>query len=158
MDKQKQQLIGLGALVLVLVVLMVNAFMPKKPRPNPVPSAAAPASGLAFTPPAAAPESKIETGYAKATSDEINEQLAHAQKDWGADPFFRRAGKEVLQGSSLTLKGISMGSGRRKYAAINDQIVTVGDIIFDYRVEEIEKTRVLLKRGTESYYLVWPEP
>ena len=155
MDKQKQQLAILGVLLLVLVVFLANAFMPKK-KPPVSAAAAVIAPVLSLPPVQAVPTPKAEVS-AKAPPDELKAQQDKAAMDWGMDPFFHSAGKEVYQGSSLVLKGISIGKGRRKYATINDEIVTIGDSLFGYNVEEIDKSRVLLKRGSESYYLVFPE-
>ncbi len=152
MDKQKQQLAILGGLGLVLVVLLANAFMPKKKS--------------VYTPPPPDISStlvipnvpvRVDTGYAKASSDDLAAQAEKVKKDWGTDPFYHAISKEVYQGSNLALKGVSLGPARRRYATINDEIVTVGDMVFGYRVEEIQKNKVLLKKGTESYYLVWPD-
>jgi hypothetical protein len=158
MDKQKQQLVILGALFLVLVFFLVTTFMPKKKSPSPV-SAENTAGGpvLNLPVPVVQEAPKPDTNAAKASAEELRSQQEKAEMDWAMDPFFHSVDKEVYQGSSLTLKGVSIGRGRRRYATINDQIVTIGDSLFGYRVEEIDKTRVLLKRGTESYYLVFPE-
>ena len=158
MDKQKQQLIILGVLVLVLIVFLVNTFMPKKrsaPPPTPAATVSVPPS-LNLPPAQAQSAPKAEAG-ARATAEELKTQQEKAEMEWGMDPFFHTIDKEVYQGSNLALKGISIGKGRRRYATINDEIVTVGDSLFGYRVEEIDKTRVLLKRGAESYYLDFPE-
>jgi len=158
MDKQKQQLAVLGVLVLVLVVFLVNTFMPKK-RSAPARASAASVSEnpiLNLPPAQMSSAPKAEAG-AKASPEDIKAQQDKANMEWGMDPFFHTIDKDVYQGSSLALKGISIGKGRRRYATINDQIVTIGDSLFGYRVEEIDKTRVLLKRGAESYYLVFPE-
>ena len=144
--------------MLVLVVFLVNVFMPKK-KPLLAPSAAASAVNIpVLNLPAlqAKNEPKAEAG-AKASAEELKSQQDKAAMDWGMDPFFHAVNKDIYHGSSLTLKGVSIGKGRRKYATINVEIVTIGDSLFGYRVEEIDKSRVLLKRGTESYYLVFPE-
>jgi hypothetical protein len=65
--------------------------------------------------------------------------------------------KDIYTGSNLMLKGVSIGKGRKSYAFINDEIVSVGDIIYGYKVTEVEKNKVLLQRGPESFYLVLPE-
>lgn len=158
MDKQKQQLAVLAVLILVLVVFLVNTFMPKKKSAVPRVAAASASDNPVLNPPVtpALSASKADVG-AKASSEELKTQQDKANMDWGMDPFFHSADKDVHQGSSLALKGISIGKGRRRYATINDQIVTIGDTLFGYRVEEIDRTRVLLKRGSERYYLVFPE-
>jgi len=159
MEKQKQQLLILVSLMRVLVIALANAFMPKKKKPAPASSPASDASPLLA--PIPVPPVVVKTNNdavsAKATADELMAQQQHADKPWGVDPFFHVVDKEVYQGSGLVLKGVSIGEGRRRYATINTEIVTIGDTIYGYRVEEIDKTKVLLKRGAESYYLVWNE-
>ena len=156
MDKQKQQLVVLGILVLVLVIFLANAFMPKKKKTSKPAPAAAPS---VFVPPPLPPQAQGSgnTGYARATPEETKAQQVTAEMPWKADPFYHALSKEIYQNSNLVLKGVSTGPGRRNYATINSEIVTVGDYIFGYKVEEISRDRVLLKRETESYYLVWPE-
>jgi len=158
MDKQKQQLAILGGLSLVLIFFLVTTFMPKKKSSRMAAAANTSAGPLLNLPqPASSEAPRAETGAAKATPEELKSQQEKTAMDWGMDPFFHLVDKEVYKGSSLTLKGVSIGKGRRRYATINDEIVTTGDSAFGYRVEEIDKTRVLLKRGDESYYLVFPE-
>lgn len=156
MDKKKQQLIILSILTLVLGGALVNAFMPKK---RSKPAIAVSTEPVLLTPVASVPSTapRFDAAGAKASNEESIEQQGVADKPWGADPFFHVVSNEVFEGSSLVLKGVSIGAGRRKYATINNEIVTVGDTVFGYRVEAIDQTKVLLKRGTESYYLVWSE-
>ena len=123
MDKQKQQLVILGILGLVLVVFLVNTFMPKKkPAPASVPAAAVPGTPVLNLPPAQMSSAPKAEAGAKATAEELKAQQDKAEMEWGVDPFFHSVDKDVYQGSSLVLKGISIGKGRRRYATINDEI------------------------------------
>ena len=88
----------------------------------------------------------------------IDSQKKRVLSDWGRDPFYSPEKKEVVYKENvLSLKGISIGKDKEGFAFINDQIVTVGDIIGGYKVVEIEQDKVLLKKGGEKFYLTLPE-
>jgi len=88
----------------------------------------------------------------------IDSQKKRALSDWGRDPFYSPEKKEVVYKENvLSLKGISIGKDKEGFAFINNQIVTVGDIIGGYKVVEIEQDKVLLKKGGEKFYLTLPE-
>ena len=57
---------------------------------------------------------------------------------------------------SFTLNGVFF-SGAEGYALINNRIVKKGDKVGEYEVFEISKDRVLLKKGNQSFYLVFSE-
>ncbi|MCP4652170.1 MAG: hypothetical protein GY858_02145 [Candidatus Omnitrophica bacterium] len=158
MDKQKKQMIIVGALVLVLIVVVINNLAPKKKKKKSR-SAVATSTGGINLPPAV--KSKTATSsqstFVRASPDEIRKQHERAGLEWGMDPFYHKINKDVYHGSSLTLKGVSIDQKGRGYAIINNEIVTVGNFVFGYKVDEVEKNKVLLKRGAESFYLVLPQ-
>ncbi|MDD5654841.1 MAG: hypothetical protein PHR91_04280, partial [Candidatus Omnitrophica bacterium] len=85
-------------------------------------------------------------------------QKEYAAKPWGRDPFLRVKTVEAgSRTSSLELKGISIGSDKKGFALINQEIVRVGDKIEGCEVLNIEKNRVLLQKGGQSFYLKLPE-
>lgn len=78
---------------------------------------------------------------------------------WGRDPFVyveAETDKSYRTGA-LELKGISLGKDKAGYAFINNEIVKVGDTVGGYDVLEIEKDKVLLRKGSQSFYLTLPE-
>ena len=88
---------------------------------------------------------------------------------WKRDPF--RRDKENISRANLNkviesllsqrpgnlhLTAISK-NGNQSYALINDQILSVGEIIDGYRVAEIRAANVVLKKNDHSFTLVLPE-
>jgi len=153
MDKQKIQIIITSILVVILIIVVFINFKPKprkKPvvKPKPVDKI-----NIPLPPPGA---KKSSPPSATATPEELETQRKRAKMEWGLDPFYHAISKEIRMGSGLKLKGISFGGGKG-YAFIDNEIVTVGDVIAGYEVKEIQKNKVLLKRGDENFYLLLPE-
>ena len=105
-------------------------------------------------PAAAAKSSNVVT---VASAKDIDDQKKRANLEWGLDPFYHAVKTEIYQSSSFVLKGVSMGGAKSGYVFVNDQILTVGDMIVGYKVIEVHKNKVLLKKGNEKFYLVLPE-
>ncbi len=140
--------------MIFLIIAIVTNLKPKKSRRRSIPERKE--SEIQIEPLVLPP------GEGKKTFPPESGDYAAAQKKrlmlkWGLDPFYHPIKKEILQSSMLVLKGISVGEDKRGYAFINTEIVTVGDTIADYKIMEVERNRVLLKKGTESFYLVLPE-
>lgn len=153
MNKQQQQLLILGVLVVVLGTVIFFQFRPRKKRRRAVVAAATKEIKAA----AVSTRNKPQATPARATAQEIKAQKDRSVLDWGIDPFFHVVSSEVYHGSNLLLKGISVRRNTNSYAIINTEIVTVGDYVYGYEVEDIATNKVLLKRGMESFYLVMPE-
>ena len=149
MDKQKKQLIIVGILVIVLIFAGLSSFKKKPAGKTPV--QIEPASQAAPEPPAAA----IPGAAVRPDGKKINAQLERTKLPWGRDPFAAPAQKEYQIGE-LQLKGISFDKKMGGFAYINNDIVKKGDPVGNYEVVEIEKDRVLLKKGNQSFYLVFP--
>jgi len=147
-DKQTKQLVITGGLVVVLIISVLGSLK-KKPAKKAAPAqpevqTSAPSS----SPPAPAGGFK--------PSDELTQQLERLQLAWGRDPFTFGFDKG-FQINELKLKGISFGKDRGGFAFINDEIVKKGDTISEYEIVDVEKDRVFLKRGNQSFYLMFPE-
>jgi len=155
MDSQKIKLIITLALIPLMVLLfMKNLSSGKKKRRKP----AAKAAQAAVSPETkSAAVSGILPEPAVTTSEELSAQAQRAALDWGRNPFARAAQEKKYTHATLELRGVSVSREKGAYAYINDEIVTVGDIIAEYEVCEIEKNRVKLERRGESFYLVLPE-
>lgn len=151
MDKQKKQLIIVGVLILVFIFSLLNSLKKKPATKGGV--QVEPAAGGGVPQPAATQQAV--SAPTKPSEKKLNEQFERAKLAWGRDPFAAPSEKEYQIGE-LQLKGISFDKKNGGYAFINSDIVKKGDIVGDYEVVEIEKDRVLLKKGNQSFYLVFP--
>jgi hypothetical protein len=154
MDKKKIELIVTGVLILVFIFAVVNAFKPRRQRSRPSPEAVKVKKAKEAIVPL---PKEVKSSFPSASPQLLSLQKERAELDWGRDPFSKAVRKEFYSGTSLVLKGISLGREGRGYALINDEVVTVGDTISGYQVMEVEKNRVFLKKEEESFYLVLPE-
>ena len=140
MDKKKTELLVIAAGLVVLIVLLMNnlkVILPKK-MPASNPSQAGDLRGR-------------KTGTLFTVPVEVKKEFK--ELGWGRDPF-------VLQEStapervSLKLMGITAGDDKRKaMAVINDDIVTVGSKVGNYKVVQINKHEVVLNDGTKDTVL-----
>ena len=95
----------------------------------------------------------------------VNETMIKSQKEraetlaWGRDPFqyIETNLDQSYRTDALVLGGISLGRDKPGFAFINNEIVKVGDSIGGYEVVKIQKDKVLLKRGSQIFYLIMPE-
>lgn len=150
MTKQVKQLIITASLIVVLVVVIAGNLK-KKPFKKLVPvSSGVPAAAVAKSP-AATPVSFIP-----ADERRLKMQKERANLPWGKSPFKSSTDKDY-QKTDLELKGISLGKDKKNFAFINNDIVKVGDKVADYEVVEIQKDRVLLKKGDQGFYLTLPQ-
>jgi hypothetical protein len=76
---------------------------------------------------------------------------------WARDPFLALS-ENVGKMNEFQLKGISFSGNSKGYAFINEQIIPVGGTIGDYEVAGIEKDKVMLRRGTQTFFLTFTEP
>lgn len=149
MDKQKKQLIIVGVLVLVLLISILSSQKKKPVKTDEL--KVEPQSGIVPKPPlVAGPVTPVRPEEKK-----MSAQLERAKSAWGRDPFSEPSDKGYQMGQ-LQLKGISFDKIKGGYAFINNEIVKKGDTIGEYEVVEIDKNRVMLKKGNQSFYLVFP--
>jgi hypothetical protein len=149
-DKQKTQLIVIGVGIVVFIIVMAGNLK-KKP-------AKTPESAISSVSLVQGPETKTQgptTPLLPADAKRIKEQSERAGLTWGRDPFNAYLDKEY-QRTDLKLQGISFGKDKTGFAFINDEIVKKGDKVGDYEVAEIQKDKVLLKKGSQSFYLAFP--
>lgn len=151
MTKQVKELIITGTLVVFLVVVIAGNLK-KKPAKKPLPASKGPASDLVSKPTVTTPAS-----FAPMDNRKLQMQRERANLPWGRDPFNVSTTEKDYKKTELELKGISLGKDRKSSAFINNEIVKVGDKVADYAVVEIQKDRVLLKKGEQSFYLTLPE-
>ncbi|HRZ14937.1 MAG TPA: hypothetical protein P5110_05430 [Candidatus Omnitrophota bacterium] len=150
--KEQTQLMIIGGGVLILALILPGSLK-KSLRGGRPPAPAAVSEPLAVD---TAPAAPFFTDAAPGSEQIIGEQLKRIEMPWSRDPFTvtydARDGLREFQ-----LKGISFGTDKSGFAYINEQIVKKGDLLGDYEVVEIEKNRVLLKRGQQSFYLTFPD-
>ena len=83
-------------------------------------------------------------------------QTERWKSGWGRDPFWE-ASDTAGKLNEFELKGISFSRNTKGYALINDQIFSVGDMMGGYEISRVEKDRVMLTRGTQTFFLTFSE-
>ncbi|MFH1338953.1 MAG: hypothetical protein ABIH40_03835 [Candidatus Omnitrophota bacterium] len=150
MSKAVKEIVITAVMVIVLAVIVINnlkgAGKTKKAT-----RAGRPKQLAEVTPsPAAVPADKKTLSLQRQRAENLV---------WGRDPFVY-VEAETDRGyrtGAMELKGISLGKDKAGYAFINNEIVKAGDTVGGYDVLEIEKDKVLLKKGSQSFYLTLPE-
>jgi len=99
---------------------------------------------------------KVTAKLPVADSNVLENQKKRAEAPWGRDPFSSDTYKAGQVSSELKLQGISYRKDNVGFAFINNEIVKQGDAIAGYEVEEVLKDKVLLKKGSQSFYLTFP--
>lgn len=157
MEKKEKIQLGVTVIgVIVLIVILAGSFG-KKPKKG---GTLKPAPGSS-----AAPKSKNQPDISlqqtaeaiAADSGTIGLQKNRENIPWGRDPFSASKISREYQRADLELKGISFGADKSGFAFINNEIVKSGDKVGDYEVVTVEKDKILLKRGSQSFYLALPK-
>ena len=147
MKKEHIQLAIIGAGLPVLAFFLLANLKPaaKRQVTSGVPAAVFPDAGISA--PAVNARSRDNTTAL---------QVKRWEGAWGRDPFWSgsdNAGKL----NEFELRGISFSHNKKGYAFINDQIVSVGDVLGGYDVSLIEKDRVTLTRGSQTFFLTFSQ-
>ncbi len=150
MEKQKIEFIVIGVGIVVFIIVMAGNLKkkPVKTSASATPSISLPQITETKTQSPAVP-------LLPADARRIKEQSERSGLTWGRDPFNAYFDREY-QRTDLKLQGISFGKDRTGFAFINEEIVKKGDKVGDYEVAEIQKDKVLLKKGNQSFYLAFP--
>jgi hypothetical protein len=149
MTKEQKQLAAILAMLPVLAFFVLSGASRKKSKVaavNSQPTLAVVDAGV-----------KVSSFLPVADSNTLENQKKRAEAPWGRDPFSSDTYKSGQASSELKLQGISTRKDNVGFAFINNEIVKIGDSIGGYEVAEISKDRVLLKKGTQSFYLTFPE-
>ncbi|MCX5708713.1 MAG: hypothetical protein NTY14_07100 [Candidatus Omnitrophica bacterium] len=150
MTKEQKQIAWILAMLPVLAVVVLSGMKRKKVN---VP-VAAPQAHLTLVD----AEVKVPAPVsAAADRNALETQKKRAEAPWGRDPFSSDTYKSGQANSELKLQGISCRKDKVGFAFINNEIVKKGDIIGGYEVGEVLKDKVLLKKGSQSFYLTFPE-
>ncbi len=153
MGRQKVELIVTAIGVIIFIAVVAGNFKKKPDKAQPQGSALSQKtpvpSGEAISP--AAPMSEI------AREQELTLQKEREKLDWGRDPFSASKSAKEYQRANLQIKGISLGKNKTALAFINNEIVKKGDTIGEYEITEIQKDKVMLRKGEQSFYLVLPQ-
>jgi hypothetical protein len=150
MTKEQKQITLILGMLPVLAAVVLSSMKHKKVN---VP-VAAPQTHLTLVD----SEVKVPAAIpAAADSNALETQKKHAEAPWGRDPFSSDIYKSGQANSELKLQGISYRKDNVGFAFINNEIVKKGDVIGGYEVGEVLKDKVLLKKGSQSFYLTFPE-
>ncbi|MFC1592397.1 hypothetical protein ACFL4C_00065 [Candidatus Omnitrophota bacterium] len=150
MSKAVKQLIITGIMIVFLALILMNNLKGiSKNRPG-KPGAAQQATGSLLSSAVNIPADKKII---------ISQKKRAESLDWARDPFVyvETDQDKSYRSGILTLKGISLGKDKIGFAFINNEIVKIDDIIGGYQVLQIDKDKVLLKKGGQSFYLALPE-
>jgi hypothetical protein len=153
MTKEKVQL-AVIAIGIIFFIALTAGNLKKKPgkTPNQEPAPAQKTSADSE------PAKKLTAPANADTREEKLELQKEREKlEWGRDPFSVSKSAKEYQRAALQLKGISLGKNKIGFAFINNEIVKKGDIIGDYEVTQIQKDKVLLRKGEQSFYLTLPQ-
>ncbi len=150
MTKEKLQL-GVIIIGIPVLVFMLAGNFTRKKTAKPV-----------VIKPEQAPKITVdaEAGNSNLAEDVANIleiQKKRAEGDWGRDPFSSGSYDSGEFNSEFKLQGISYREDKVGFAFINNEILKKGDLISGYEVVEILKDKVLLKKGGQSFYLVFSE-
>lgn len=147
---EKKQLVELIVTAVAVVILVFSLIFGSKKKPVKKTVLSSESGAVALV-------ASVQD-QAKATdANKINAQKERIKLAWGRNPFAEPSQKEYRI-SELELKGVSLGRDEKGgYAFINNEIVSRGDKVGDYEVIEVEKDKVLLKKGNQNFYLVFPE-
>jgi hypothetical protein len=169
MTKERIQIIVIAVGIVIFIALVVGSLK-KKPAKGQAQESSPAAQSLsalangsqtaAFWPAASPVKTDIRgEPFLPASSADENDlalQKERMKLEWGRDPFSSSRTARDYQRSSLELRGISLGKNKKGFAFINSEIVKKGDTIGEYEVTEIQKNRVMLRKGQQGFYLVMP--
>lgn len=155
---EKRMLIAIGVMVVALAWNPNHWFYGKPPGEA---SSATPGAGVEAAP--AQPNASVAAKGAPAI--EAPGAAVRPRREpihfanWGRDPFVqvRRGQVDAAAVSGFKLGGISV-RGNDCYALINSQIVREGDIIGGMTITRIEREKVILSKGGQSFALTWGQP
>jgi type II secretory pathway component PulC len=149
--KEQKQLmvIGVGLPIMVFFLWMNLKPAAKRPPVSDVPEAASVDASANAAAPVVSVNPRVH-GKVSAL------QLKRQDVPWGRDPFWSGS-DSTGKLNEFTLKGISFSQNKKGYAFINDQIVSAGDALGGYEVSRIEKDRVMLTRGSQTFFLTFSE-
>lgn len=156
MEKKEKIEIGFTIIGIVALIAILAGSFGKKPKKNAVSVSSSEASADG---PKNSSASALTQAAAAITADPsaISLQKERENVPWGRDPFSASRISREYQRADLELKGISFGADKSGFAFINNEIVKSGGKVGDYEVVAIEKDKILLKRGTQSFYLALPK-
>jgi hypothetical protein len=149
MTREQKQIAVIVAMLPVLAFALLSGMKRKKVNTS------AAASQVPLT--LVDTEVKAPASAPAADNNALETQRKRAEAPWGRDPFSSDTYKSGQANSELKLQGLSYRKDNVGFAFINNEIVKKGDIISGYEVGEVLKNRVLLKKGSQSFYLTFPE-
>jgi len=107
----------------------------------------------------------VESALDSVPEEDLNKQRKRLIMEWGRDPFFGVWGQEgeeqgpvgyseeeTKEPSELSLTAISW-MPENPIALINKQLVSEGEFVLGYEVVEIQRDKVILRKGNEEHVL-----
>ncbi|TAN61440.1 hypothetical protein EPN16_03190 [bacterium] len=155
MTKEKIQLAVIAVGIVILIALAASSLK-KKPSKGQAQESVPAAQSLSASPGKADSRGEPFLPASSADENDLALQKERIKLEWGRDPFSSSRTARDYQRASLELKGISLGKNKNGFAFINSEIVKKGDTIGEYEVTEIQRNRVMLRKGQQSFYLVMP--
>ncbi len=150
MAKEKMQLGVIIFGITVLIFMLAGNFTRKKTvKPVKI--------NLAQPPVITVDSENGNSNLAEDVANILEIQKKRAEGDWGRDPFSSGSYDSGEFNSEFKLQGISFRKDKVGFVFINNEILKKGDLINGYEVGEILKDKVLLKKGSQSFYLVFSE-
>lgn len=155
MNKEKIQLIVIAAGIIIFIALAAGNLK-KRPAKN-LAQESKPLTESVVKPSALGAHSAQSTSVSTVDDKDLALQKEREKLDWDRDPFSASKAAGDYQRATLELKGISLGKNKNGFAFINNEIVKKGDRIGEYEVTEIQRDKVRLRKGEQSFYLTLPQ-
>ena len=154
-EKEKQQLMMLGGLILVLVIAVTWSVGTSRKKINQKRQAST--TQKVATMPAAPPLIGFPPSVASTSSpQESVDAQPRLEPEFGTDPFFPDYSLESeqteVEASVPRLNGISWDAAK-PVAVIDETIVEIGDMVGEYMIIDIERNSVTISDGTEKIKL-----
>jgi len=145
-EKEKQQLMMLGGLILVLVIAVVwsvGTSRKKLGRGRPAASKQA----------ASASEHTMSLPLPPVPTVAEVDETPRDEPVFGVDPFYPHFSfgieEEEVKSEMPRLNGISWDAAK-PFAVIDETVVEIGDMVGEYMIIDIEKNAVTISDGTEK--------
>ena len=163
MTKSTKELVITLCLLPVLALVVMNALRQGRGTSEGTPES------LAATPGESGEEEvtgeDVKPVLSSVPEEDLNKQRKRSTMEWGRDPFFgvwgqegaeqgwvAYSGVETKELSELSLTAISW-MPENPIVLINKQLVSEGEFVLGYEVVDIQKDKVILRKGNKEHVL-----
>ncbi len=167
MTKATKEWVVTLCLVPVLALVVMNALRQTREtsegKPEPPPATPEKTGGEEVT------GEDVKPVLNSIPEEDLNKQRERLTMEWGRDPFFGAWGQEgeeqgpvdyseeeTKEPSELSLTAISW-MAENPIALINKQLVSEGEFVLGYEVVEIQRDKVILRKGDKKHVLTLEE-